>query len=141
MKTAHLRAIATIVVYLLVAISLGSCDVSGADADCSRSDLAQTDRIAEGVWQTLDSSSPSDKAYCNSSPYPYVGGSMNDSPAEIIARAPDELGCEHTSVQGFDPEDSAVFACDFKGTSYLLEITREPDPSGRPGTEVGVYRR
>ncbi len=127
---------------LLIGASLGSCGyLDSFGVNCSDSDLAQTDRIAEHVWQELDSSEPRDDAYCDSSPYPYVGGSMESPATELMDRAADELGCDETTVEGFDSEYAATLACDFDGTSYLLEITREVDPFGGPGTEVGVYKR
>lgn len=143
MARPQLRLVGTTIVWCLLAVlSLSSCVVVDEFANCSDSDLAQTDRAAEHVWQVLDSSQPGDGAYCDSSPYPYFGGSMDGPADELSARAADELGCAETTVEGFDSGDTILLACDFEGTSYLLEIAREVDPyRSSPGLEVGLYKR
>ena len=134
--------VAIVVSTLLAVLSLSSCVFVDELANCSDSDIAQTDRAAQHVWQVLDSSNPGDGAYCDSSPYPYFGGSMDGPAEELVARATDELGCAETTVEGFDSEDAAHLACDFEGTSYLLEIALEVDPHRpSPGLEVGLYKR
>jgi hypothetical protein len=132
------RAIAS---YLLVGGSLASCGLADDFASCSDSELSKTDRVAEQVWQALDSSKPSDRAYCDSSPYPYASGSMDGPASELVERATRELGCGVTSVEGFDSDDADILACDFDGDPYLLEVSRELDRFGPPGLAVGLYKR
>lgn len=142
MATGQWRSLVTAIApCLLIGVSLGSCGLADNFANCSDSELAQTDRVAERVWEALDSSKPSEGAYCDSSPYPYAGGSMDGPASELVTRAANELGCGETSVEGFDSEDAALLACDFDGDSYLLEISRDLDRFGSPGLEVGLYKR
>lgn len=138
----QLRTAATAVAAsLLVGGSLGSCSFVGDVANCSDAELAQTSRAAELVWRVLDSSEPSEDAYCDTSPYPYAGGRMDGPASDIVARAADELGCGETSVEGSDSDDAEILVCDLDGDPYLLEISRELDRFGPPGLEVGLYKR
>lgn len=141
MTTARLRSVVTAIgLGSLVSVSLGSCGLAKEFANCSDSELAETDRVAQRVWKVLDSSKPHDAAYCDSSPYPYAGGYMDGPASEVVAVAAAEFGCEETSVEGFDSDYAAILACDFDGDSYVLEVSREVDPYGSPDLEVGLYK-
>jgi hypothetical protein len=125
----------------LVTVSAGAWALAQELTNCSDSELAQTDRAAQRVWQVLDSSKHVDGAYCDSTPYPYAGGSMDGPASEIVASAADEFGCREAPVEGLDDDDAAILTCDFHGDSYVLEITHEGDPYGSRGLEVGLYKR
>lgn len=127
---------------LLLGGLVGSCAVTEQTASCSEAELDKTSRVAEQVWQTLDASEPDEEgAYCDSSPYPYAGGSMDGPASEVAARATDSMGCKETSVEGLDSEEALLLACDINGEPYLLEIARQLDRFGGPGLEVGLYKR
>lgn len=133
-----------IALYLAAAAALPACSaLSDITGICSDSELPALDRAAAYTWETLGSPTPPEDAYCDSGPYPYVGGQIpGQDPEELLARAREELGCrEFEPPEGFDSDGySQLLECTFDDEPYMLEVTTDLSVSRSVGVEVGLYK-
>lgn len=133
-----------IALYLAAAAALPACSaLSDLTGICSDSELPALDRAAAYTGESLGSPAPPDEAYCDSGPYPYVGGQIpGQDPEELLARAREELGCrEFDPPEGFDSDGySQLLECTFDDEPYMLEVTTDLTVSRSDGVEVGLYK-